>query len=296
MIEKLTKCPLCSSGHFIEYTTIQDFSISKENFKLYQCKTCNLIFTNPRPNQQSIGNYYEFDEYISHQDQANNLTNWLYKQVRKITLKQKVYWINTFCRNKGNLLDYGCGTGYFLKAANKDGWKVKGIEPNETARNIARKLSIDVKENLSQIDGNYKFDIITLFHVLEHVHDLNEISLSLRDRLTEKGTLLIAVPNRDSWDAEKYKANWAAWDVPRHLYHFNQSTLNTFADMLNMKIISIIPMKFDSYYVSLLSENHLGNTGIKALINGFINGLKSNYWAKRNKKNYSSNLFILKKK
>ncbi|SIS61648.1 class I SAM-dependent methyltransferase [Belliella pelovolcani] len=296
MTEKLTQCPLCSSGHFINYQTIKDFSVSKEDFLLCKCNSCTLIFTNPRPDKESIGKYYEFEDYISHQDQANNLINSLYKLVRRITLKQKIKWINTIHRGKGNLLDYGCGTGYFLKAASEDGWNVKGIEPNKQARNIAQQFQLDVSANLSGINSDSKFDIITLFHVLEHIHNLKEISLSLRDKLNPNGTLLIAVPNKDSWDANKYQTDWAAWDVPRHLYHFNQMTMKTLAKMLDMQIISSIPMKFDSYYVSLLSEKHQEKRGIKALFSGFINGLKSNYWAKNNQDNYSSILFILKKK
>ncbi len=296
MTERLTKCPLCQSGLFINHSEIKDFSVSKEVFKLCQCKTCGLVFTNPRPSQDAIDRYYQFEDYISHQDKATNLTNFLYKQVRRITLKTKINWIETFSETKGKILDYGCGTGYFLQEAKKSGWDTFGVEPSQQARKNAIKFDLKIAESIDHLDSNITFDTITLFHVLEHIHELKKISEKLISKLSKSGTILIAVPNRNSYDAEYYQEHWAAWDVPRHLYHFNRESMLQFAEEMNLKLIGERPMKFDSYYVSLLSEQHKGKQGLNALINGFYKGLKSNIWAKTNGSNYSSILFILKKK
>jgi len=295
MYERLTKCPLCQSGHFNNAMVVKDFTVSQESFTICRCKKCDFLFTNPRPTSEHIGKYYESEEYISHQNKANNLTNILYKMVRLYTLGQKVGWIDRYVPKKGRLLDFGCGTGHFLKKADKGGWETVGFEPNPHAAKIAREENqLNIYYQLEDLEAEKKFDAITLFHVLEHVHDLNETISYLQAKLKKRGSLLVAVPNVDSLDAQLYKENWAAWDVPRHLYHFNQSTMAKFAAMHDMKISAILPMKFDSYYVSLLSESNIDQK--KNLIKAFSNGFKSNLYGKKNNKNYSSLLFILKKK
>ncbi|WP_373495185.1 class I SAM-dependent methyltransferase, partial [Aquiflexum sp.] len=170
--ERLTKCPLCKSGLFLNHTEVKDHAISNEVFLLCQCTTCKLIFTNPRPSLETISNYYESEDYISHQNKSNNLTNFLYKIVRKITIRKKVSLINQLNPAKGKLLDIGCGTGYFIKAASNQKWKVTGIEPNPIAREISINKKIKVFETVDQIRKDKKFDVITLFHVLEHIHEL----------------------------------------------------------------------------------------------------------------------------
>jgi 2-polyprenyl-3-methyl-5-hydroxy-6-metoxy-1,4-benzoquinol methylase len=265
---------------------------------LCKCTSCNLIFTNPRPEEESIDKYYQSEDYISHQNKGNNFTNIIYKWVRNITIKNKIRWLNKYSENKGSLLDIGCGTGYFLQAAKNAGWQTQGIEPNNTAREIAKKQKIKVKKDLSNLKKEKKFSAISLYHVLEHIHQLRKTGKKIVDLLEDTGTIFIAVPNHRSFDAKKYGTYWAAYDVPRHLYHFNQETIAKFADEMGLKIISIEPMRFDSYYVSLLSEPYLNpDKGqmarwLKALVTGY----KSNRWGKENDNNYSSLLFILKKK
>jgi len=296
--ERLKKCPLCKSGHFLNYKEIYDYSVSKEKFMLSQCVDCKLIFTNPRPSKKHIHHYYQSEDYISHQNKANNLTNFLYKLVRKITLKQKLAWINAFSKERNNLLDIGCGTGYFLNKAKEDGWKVTGVEPNPTARKIARKKDLKVYSTLKKINPEKQFDTITLFHVLEHVHNLRKTGKKIIQYLKEEGTIYIAVPNNNSKDSEIYGDKWAALDVPRHLYHFTGDTMEIFAEEMDLTIIDRKPMKFDSFYVSLLSEKYKNpqSSAIKQLIYGFFYGLVSNISARKNHSNYSSILFILKKK
>lgn len=256
-MERLTKCPLCKSGLFLNHLEVVDRAISQEKFNLCQCSQCSFIFTNPRPSIYSIDRYYHSEDYISHQDKSNNLTNLIYKTVRKYTLHQKVKWLNSYNTKKGKLLDIGCGTGYFLQKAQKSKWKVTGIEPNKTARKIAKKKGLKIYSGLHKVDLNEKFDSITLFHVLEHIHDLRKTGKLLHQLLNKKGSLFIAVPNIKSFDAKYYGKNWAGLDLPRHLYHFSQETLTLFAKKSGFEIHGIIPMKFDSFYVSLLSEKYL---------------------------------------
>ncbi|GGF28129.1 class I SAM-dependent methyltransferase [Echinicola rosea] len=274
---------------------VKDHSVSDESFSICKCSSCDFLFTNPRPTQENIGLYYESKDYISHTDKSNNLVNLIYKQVRKITLQQKVNWITKYSEKKGRLLDYGCGTGHFLHHASTKGWDGIGYEPNEEATKIAReKFDLQLYPKLKGLEKEKKFDAITLFHVLEHVHDLRGTVEFLLKRLKKRGTLFLAVPNNASYDAALFKEHWAALDVPRHLYHFTRPTMQKLADEFDLRITAEEPMPFDSYYVSILSNNIKYNK--KNLIKSFFTGYKSNRLAKNNKNNYSSILFILKKK
>jgi 2-polyprenyl-3-methyl-5-hydroxy-6-metoxy-1,4-benzoquinol methylase len=296
--ERLNKCPLCKSGLFLNHLKVKDNAISKEEFLICKCSKCTLTFTNPRPDQTNIGKYYISEEYISHKDKSNNLINVIYKLVRNFTIKKKVSILNHYTSQKRKVLDIGAGTGYFLAEAIKQDWKVLAIEPNQEARQQLSKKNIKAFESLSYIKKGKKFTAITLFHVLEHIHELRKTGKTINKLLEDNGTLFIAVPNLDSWDSNHYQENWAAWDVPRHLYHFNQKSIYNFAEEFGFHIIDTLAMPFDSYYVSILSEKHinLGQSSLIHLIKGLIKGWKSNKWAKKNNNNYSSLLFILKKK
>lgn len=298
MLERLTKCPLCKSGLFLNNLEIKDHAVSKENFILCKCTKCNLLFTNPRPDKESIAPYYDFPEYFSHEDKAKNLTQLLYQKVRNYSVQKKVKFLSTL-HKKGSLLDYGCGTGALLSHAKNRGWKVAGIEPNAKARAQANlKLKGKVKESLDDLEKDKKFDIITLFHVLEHIHDMKKTVNYLIKSLKSNGYILIAVPNPDSWDAHKYGSYWAGWDVPRHLYHFDISAMENFAETFDLSLVEIKPMTFDSFYVSLLSEGYLDpkQNLISKYFKAFFSGRKSNKEGKNRPGNYSSNLFIFKKK
>jgi 2-polyprenyl-3-methyl-5-hydroxy-6-metoxy-1,4-benzoquinol methylase len=298
MIERLNKCPLCKSGLFLNKQEIKDHAVSKESFILCKCSKCSLLFTNPRPDAESIAPYYDFPEYFSHEDKAKNLTQLIYQKVRNYSVKKKVKLISGL-HEKGRLLDYGCGTGALLSEAKNQGWKISGVEPNSKARTQANlKLKGKVKETLDDLAKDKKFDIITLFHVLEHIHDMKKTVKSLVKHLKSGAYMIVAVPNPESWDANKYGTYWAGWDIPRHLYHFNKAAMENFAETFDLSLVEVTPMKFDSYYVSLLSEGYLepNQNLLSRYFKAFLSGRKSNQEAKDKPGNHSSNLYIFKKK
>ncbi len=292
--ERLEQCPVCGKEEFKNFIVVTDNAVSKESFVIVECENCTFKFTNPRPDESGIGRYYESEEYISHSNIKTGIINRAYHVVRSITTKQKVELINGYAFAKGAVLDYGCGTGIFLGACKKDGWEIRGVEPNAKAREIAsQETSEIIASDLSEIEGE-KFDVITLWHVLEHIHTLNSTVQALISLLQEDGTLIIAVPNADSHDAQQYKENWAAYDVPRHLYHFTQPTMKRFLKKHKMKLEKVLPMKFDAYYVSMLSEKH--KEGKTQMLSSVLNGYKSNSYAEKNGNDYSSLIFVAKRK
>lgn len=297
MTERLVKCPLCKSGHFLNYHEIRDFAVSKEFFLLNKCADCQLIFTNPRPTKESIAPYYDFPDYYSHQTEAKSITHWIYNQVKKKNLSYKLTLINSLNKDK-SLLDYGCGTGDLIHYAQNKGWKVSGIEPNPKARATAnQKTRNKVKEEIEELRESKEFSVITLFHVLEHIHDLRKTVKKILTHLKSEGYLIIAVPNPESWDAKKYGDKWAGWDVPRHLYHFNETAIQQFQLIFNLNLVDKKPLIFDSYYVSLLSEGY--KTEKISLVKKYLNAIRSGYQSNKKAKantSYSSNIYIFQKK
>jgi 2-polyprenyl-3-methyl-5-hydroxy-6-metoxy-1,4-benzoquinol methylase len=241
-----------------------------------------------------LGEYYKSEDYISHSNTSKGIISKLYKSVRNYTLNKKLKLISGFV-SRGTILDYGCGIGMFLNVCQKAGWKSFGMEPDEGARKIATEMGLktfsDKKTIQTQI-GTETFDIITLWHVLEHVTDLEETLNFFKTKLNQNGALIIAVPNYTSYDAKHYKEFWAAYDVPRHLYHFEIETIQKLLSPFGFKLVQTKPMKFDSFYVSMLSEKY--KTGSIKYLSAFLTGLKSNLKAKR-AKDYSSVIYIFKK-
>jgi len=270
---------------------VTDHSVSKEKFELVKNTEYGFLVTTPLPDVSELAKYYETEEYISHTDTKRNLFEKVYHMVREYAIKKKVALINNE-QEKGSLLDIGCGTGDFLYAAKNNGWKVTGIEPNEAARSKANSKTDNTVYDTSELEKLQadSFDVITLWHVLEHLPNLENQIQVFKKLLKPNGTLIIAVPNHNSFDANHYKEFWAAWDVPRHLWHFSQTSIKNLFGKFQIKLKKTIPMKFDSFYVSLLSEKY--KKGKQNPFKAFWIGFRSNLKAKHTSE-YSSLIYVL---
>lgn len=278
------------SKNLKNYLTVKDNSVSKEVFELLYDENLDLLITSPKPNENDLGCYYESEDYISHTDGKRSVFEKAYHFVKDIALKNKLSLINDLQKSKGKLLDIGAGTGDFILVAKNNGWNAIGIEPSEKAKAIALKKGVELKSNLSDFDDS-SFDIITMWHVLEHIPNLENQISELKRLIKPNGSIIIAVPNFKSFDANYYKEFWAAFDVPRHLWHFSKTAIEKLFLKEDLKLVKILPMKFDSFYVSLLSEKY--KTGKMNYFKAFYIGLKSNLKAKKNFE-YSSHIYVLK--
>ena len=293
-MEGLKNCPVCGATELELFLAGKDYFLTTESFEIVKCSNCGFRFTNPRPGAGELGKYYESTDYISHSDIRKGLFASVYQQVRKYTLGRKRAMISKF-QPGGELLDIGCATGQFLNYMSEYGWNVTGIEPDEKTRTRAISeygLKVLPEEGLNTI-RNGTFDLITMWHVLEHVSDLNGRMEQLRNLLKSQGTLIIAVPNCDAYDAVKYRAFWAGYDLPRHLYHFAKSDMKLLAEKHGFTIVTILPMKFDAYYVSLLSEKY--KSGRMRWLPALWNGFCSNVHSGQNK-GHSSLIYVIKLK
>lgn len=287
MLTTITNCPVCNGQDFGKKRAVKDHSISKEVFNIDTCITCGFQFTNPIPTKDSIGIYYESQDYISHSDTNKGIVNKFYHMVRKRSNQSKIALVNAQSKTK-KILDIGCGTGYFLKACQEVGWEVEGMEPDDKARLLATEnIGKKVYKQIEDINGK-QFSVISLWHVLEHIHELDKTLTKIASLLQSKGTLIIAVPNIESYDALHYKEDWAALDVPRHLYHFRKEDMIRLIENQGFKLKEIKPMVFDSFYVSMLSEKY--QNGKTNYLKAFVIGMLSNSNARKTM-NYSSLIY-----
>ncbi len=293
-MELLKNCPVCGSVEFVPFLSGKDYFLSGETFEIVKCCKCGFRFTNPRPEANDLGKYYESTEYISHSDSRQGLFAMVYQQVRKYTLGRKRAMIETF-QQKGEILDIGCATGQFLHYMSGKGWKTTGIEPDEKTRQKAITeygLRVFPEEQLNVFNKS-SFDVISMWHVLEHVSDLRGRMAQLKELIKPKGTLIIAVPNCDAYDARKYGKFWAGYDLPRHLYHFTKSDVKLLAENFGFEVVKILPMRFDAFYVSLLSEKYQKGKmrWLPAFWTGFLSNVKSGQ-----KSGHSSLIYVLRLK
>ena len=268
----------------------KDYAVSGESFELMYHPEFDLLVTSPVPLE--LENYYKSENYISHTDSQKSFFDKVYQFVKKYTLQKKVSLINSFQTPSKTVLDIGAGTGDFLKICKDNNWITFGVEPNFDARNIAQKKGVFLEKNLSSFKEK-QFDIITMWHVLEHVSNLSEYIITLKSLLKENGKLVIAVPNFKSYDAKHYQKFWAAFDLPRHLWHFSQTSIKKLFLEVDMTVERTLPMKFDAFYVSLLSEKY--KSGKMNPVKSFFVGFKSNLKARKTKE-YSSLIYIIKNK
>ncbi|MDQ6901943.1 MAG: class I SAM-dependent methyltransferase [Bacteroidota bacterium] len=273
-------CPCCGQKNIVSLFSAEDYTVSHKRFEIWECEDCCLRFTQNVPSSNEIGIYYQSENYISHSDTKEGFVNQLYHKVRNRTLIQKRKWVEAATgKSYGNILDVGCGTGAFLNAMKNSGWNVWGLEPDDGTRKRALdlyNLKVEPTERLFSLPAE-SYDAITMWHVLEHVHELHEYITRLKELLKPNGKLFIAVPNFTCYDEKVYKQFWAAYDVPRHLYHFSPASIKKLLSLHKMKLDAIKPMWYDSIYVSMLSEQY--KTGksnpVKAGLVGALSNLKA---------------------
>lgn len=292
-MKNINKCPNCNSIQHKLYMQCVDHTVSKNTFSIVSCNQCDLKFTNPRPKDEDLHKYYESDEYISHTNDTKGWFNILYQLARKLNIKSKIKVIGN---TKGSILEIGSGTGELLAACKKIGWDTTGVEPSLKARESANnKLNIDLKQSLADTKlENKSKDIIMMWHVLEHIPSLNETLTQIKNILKDDGKLIIAVPNHKSYDAKKYQNNWAAYDLPRHLLHFDRATMKNTLNNIGFEIVQTRPMLIDPIYISMLSEKI--KTGKRNPTKSIYIGLISNLKAFFGTKEYSSIIYIAKKR
>lgn len=289
----LTKCPACNATAINQIISAIDYTVSNQTFEIWQCNNCSIRFTQDIPDINHIGPYYQSNTYVSHSDTKEGLINRLYHLVRNYTLQSKQHLIQKLTKKSvGQLLDIGAGTGAFAHRMQSKGWNIIGLEPDSSARDLAKNnysLALDEPSAISHLTA-HSFDAITLWHVLEHVHDLSGYWNHFKNLIAPDGKLVIAVPNYTSYDASHYQQYWAAYDVPRHLYHFSPDSIEQLSKANGFKLEKVYPMWFDSFYVSLLSEQY--KNGKSNLVKAFCIGLLSNAKTMFNHKKCSSVIYI----
>ena len=292
-MDTLDHCPLCTESHFHRFLTCRDHTVSGASFDIVECEACGFRFTNPRPSADEIGRYYESEDYTPHQDASQGLIDTLYHWVRRYTLRSKHRLITSLIKDPpGRLLDFGCGTGEFLSLCRSRGWAARGLEPDATAQDVAAQkygLTVQDPDRIEDFPDDH-FDVTTLWHVLEHVPRLSETVEQLTRTLAPDGTLVVAVPNCASFDAQFYGEYWAAYDVPRHLYHFRPNDVRRLFAPFDMTVTDIRPMRLDAFYVSLLSEQYRDGWLPQAL----LVALSSTLWAARREHRHSAQLYLIR--
>ena len=292
---------MCGVNRFSKVLNCKDHYVSGEIFEIVECEKCKMRITKDFPAENELGKYYETSDYISHSDTKKGIMNYTYHQVRQYMLRKKAAWIEQYAGLKtGRMLDVGAGTGYFADAMQRRGWQVSVVEKNDSAREFAgRNFQLPVYDSIENFSRKNSsgaingLDTITLWHVLEHLEHLNESMEQFYKLLKPGGTLIIAVPNCDSYDARKYGKFWAAYDVPRHIWHFRAEQMKILARKHGFSISGIKKMPFDAFYISMMSEKYAGKS--LPFLRGILSGLGGYFSSLSDESSSSSLVYFLKK-
>ena len=295
-MENIKNCPICESTEQTVFLKSRNFRVNAEKFDVMECNSCTFRYTSPLPSMTEIGEYYDPQNYVSHTGTKKGLINKLFHSARFFTLRNKYKLLSKVSKGKRHL-DIGAGNGVFLSFMQEKGWDVSGVELDDASRaRIVENTGLPIAKFVQDNSETEEYDVITMWHVLEHVYELKKDIKTIKEKLKKNGALIVAVPNCASYDAKKYKEFWAAYDLPIHLYHFRPQNIKDLFAQYNMEVVETKPMKFDSFYISLISEKYKNNQkgGLGAMIKGFWFGLISNLKAKNGE--YSSQIYVIKNK
>ncbi len=292
---QVNECAVCHSENISFFKKVYDYSITGDSFTIVKCNDCSFKFIQDPPLESECGPYYQSEDYISHSDSKKGITFKLYHYVRSIMLSRKYSLINQLNPEK-KLLDVGSGTGYFANFMKQKGYQVTGIEMDDSARRFSKErfnLEIFPPSHLLADESVQVYGVITLWHVLEHLYNPQNYWAKFQSLLKSDGFLVIAVPNHDSFDAAYYGDYWAAYDVPRHLWHFNPASIEKMAAQFGFKLLKMESMPFDPFYNSILSEKYKKSTFgfLRAACIGFVAYIQGMMQLKR----ASSIIYIFKK-
>lgn len=290
-METIQQCPICGSEEHRLALSAIDETVTRESFSIQACRACDFHFTSPRPEERELGKFYESKEYISHSDQATTFRDRVYHALRKLTVKRK-HRLLAKTHPQGHVLDVGCGTGDFLLHLQENGYQCQGVEQSRAANELAKGKGLRVHGKLADLEAVPTFNVITLWHVLEHLPDPAGALATMRQMLLPGGLLILAVPDRESWDAQHYGSKWAAWDVPRHLSHFRRHDVLSVLKRTGFINIRVRRMWLDAAYVSMLSEQYKGASSLRSFIKGAGLGFWSNAVACFTKRPTSSSLYL----
>lgn len=290
------QCPVCGAADGEAFLTCKDHYATGESFELVRCSGCGFVRTQDFPDEAEIGRYYESADYVSHTDTRRGLMNKVYHAVRRLMLARKADMVEGLVAPKSGrrLLDIGCGTGYFLSTMKERGWQTLGVEKSRLAREAGQAhFALNVLSDIREVSDGERFDVITLWHVMEHLQDLKMVFGRLRTLLADGGALVVALPNRSSYDSAFYGADWAAYDVPRHLWHFEPATFSRLARREGFRVEKYAPMPFDAFYVGMLSERYAGHK--LSFVRGMWRGTVALAHALRDPQKSSSIIYVLRR-
>lgn len=246
-----SSCFFCGSHDIGSSIASVERLSKKETFHIATCGACGMKRTIDAPALKDIGTYYAHESYVSH----TGVRVWPLRVLRTLRLWLRAHMISSFFQRKGSLLDIGCGVGDFAALIQKQGWNVLCIEPDESTRQKAQKqYKLDVRDvsALAHLP-EATFDVITLWHVLEHMYDPLQTGATVKRLLNSEGVCIVAVPNAEAYSAEHYGCNWVAYDVPRHVSHFRSRDIHTWAERSGLEVIRQSSVPLDEFFCCLKS-------------------------------------------
>ena len=264
----------------------KDYLVTHESFFVEE-KEKGISFTHPVIADEEIDKYYNTTAYLSHSSNKT-LISFFFDLFSNIMVKKKT----SFMLGLGGVsayLDYGCGIGKLISSMNKKGVASYGYDTSSLAISVCNNKSLNASSNLDDLPN--KYDLISFWHSLEHVSDYTKVLKKTKKMLSKNGTMVVALPNYDSFDAKFYSKFWAAYDTPRHRVHFTKKGFIKAASQLGFEVVKTKPLFLDSFYISMMSEKY--KQSLFYFLKGLFIGALSNLFFFFTKQ-ASSHTYVLK--